>query len=198
MGSRQPMNKDAALCGVKVLELSSYDAGDACGEMLAWLGADVVKVEPTQGEPTRSLAADGVDSYNFIVFNASKRSVTCDLASQQGKERFQKLIQHADVLIENLPPGAIEALGFGYAAVRKLNPRICFAQIKGFASDGPRSSFLSSNIIAQCVGGALAGTGFDGGPPLRPGAAIGDIGAAVHCAAGILAALYQRDNVTGR
>ena len=139
----------------------------------------------------------GVDSYEFILLNANKRSVMCDLESERGKENLRKLIAKADVLVENMAPGASERLGFGYDVVRQLNPRIIFAQIKGFASGGPRANYLSSDTIAQSVGGALSVTGFDGGPPLKPGPAIGDIGAALHAVIGILAALHQRA-ATGR
>ena len=188
-----------ALSGVRVVDLSQYDAGAACAEILGWLGADVVRVEPPAGASGRYATTEkpGVDSYEFLLLNANKRSVTCDFESERGREDLRKLIAKADVVVEHLAPGAIERLGFGYEAVRQFNPRIVFAQIEGFASGGPRAHYLSSDKVAQAVGGAVSGTGYEGGPPLQPGSAIGDMGAALHGAMGILAALYQR-RATGR
>ena len=192
-------DRATALAGLKVVDLTQYEAGTSCTESLAWLGADVVKVEPQGGENGRFASTErgNLDSYYFIIMNANKRSMVCDLKSQRGKDILTKLILKADVMIENMTPGGIERLGFGYDAVRKLNPRIIYAQIKGFAPDGPYASFLSFDMIAQAVGGAFAITGVEGGPPLRPGPHVGDTGAGLHCLIGILAALNQR-HVTGR
>jgi len=192
-------DRATALAGLKVVDLTQYEAGTSCTESLAWLGADVVKVEPQGGENGRFASTErgDLDSYYFIIMNANKRSMVCDLKSQRGKDILTKLILKADVMIENMTPGGIERLGFGYDAVRKLNPRIIYAQIKGFAPDGPYASFLSFDMIAQAVGGAFAITGVEGGPPLRPGPHVGDTGAGLHCLIGILAALNQR-HVTGR
>ena len=195
-----PAALKAALAGMKVVDLTQFEAGPSCTEALAWLGADVVKIEePTRGDSGRYGSTDkaGVDSHYFILLNANKRSVTCDLKSERGREILKKLIAHADVVIENMAPGAIERLGFGYDAVRHLNPRIVYAQIKGFAPDGAYADFLCFDMIAQAVGGALAITGAQGGPPLKSGPTLGDTGSGLHCAAGILAALYQR-RITGR
>lgn len=188
-----------ALAGLKVVDLTQFEAGTSCTETLAWLGADVVKIEPPSGESGRYASTErrGLDSYYFIVMNANKRSVVCDLKSERGKEILRKLIVKGDVMIENMSPGGIERLGFGYEVVRELNPRIIYAQIKGFAPDGPYANFLSFDMIAQSVGGAMAVTGVKGGPPLRPGTHVGDTGAGLHCVIGILAALQQR-HLTGR
>ena len=190
----------AALTGVKVVDLTQFEAGTSCTETLAWLGADVVKVEePTQGDQGRRASTDrpGVDSYYFMLLNANKRSVTCNLKDERGQAVLRELIRHGDVFIENFGPGVIERLGFGYEAVREINPRIIYAQVKGFAPESPYGSFLSFDMIAQSVGGALSTTGEEGQRPLKPGPTIGDTGTGLHCAIGILAALYQRQ-LTGR
>ena len=189
-----------ALAGVKVVDLTQFEAGTSCTETLAWLGADVVKVEePTRGDQGRHASTDrpGVDSYYFMLLNANKRSVTCNLKDERGRAVLRELIAVGDVFIENFGPGVIERLGFGYEVAREINPRIIYAQIKGFAPEGPYGSFLSFDMIAQAVGGALSTTGEPGGRPLKPGPTIGDTGTGLHCAIGILAALYQRQ-VTGR
>lgn len=189
-----------ALSGVKVLDLTQFESGTACTETLAWLGADVVKVEePTRGEQGRSASTNqkGVDSHYFMLLNANKRSITCNLKTEQGRALFRRLLEKADVVVENFALGVIERLGFGWDEIHAINPRIIFAQIKGFAPDGPYAKYLSFDNIAQAVGGALSLTGERDGRPLRPGVTIGDTGTGLHCAIGILAALYQR-NVTGR
>jgi formyl-CoA transferase len=189
-----------ALAGVKVVDLTQFEAGTSCTETLAWLGADVVKIEePTQGDQGRRASTEqvGVDSYYFMLLNANKRSVTCNLKDEGGKALLRELIKAGDVFIENFGPGTIERLGFGYETVRQLNPRIIYAQIKGFAPEGPYGNFLSFDMIAQSVGGALATTGDADQRPLKPGPTIGDTGTGLHCAIGILAALFQRQ-VTGR
>lgn len=188
-----------ALAGIKVLDLTQYEAGTSCTQALAWLGADVVKVEPQTGENGRfaSTNSGDVDSFYFIMMNANKRSLVCDLKSERGKAVIRKMIKQADVMIENMSPGGIERLGFGWDVVQEINPRLVFAQIKGFAPDGPYANYLSFDMIAQAVGGAFAITGHEGGPPLRPGPHVGDTGAGIHCLVGILAALNQR-HATGK
>src|SRR5918911_1501209 len=189
-----------ALAGVKVIDLTQFEAGTSCTETLAWLGADVVKVEePTQGDQGRRASTDqpGIDSYYFMLLNANKRSVTCNLKDERGRALLRKLIEVGDVFIENFGPGTIERLGFGYEVVKEINPKIIYAQIKGFAPEGPYGNFLSFDMIAQAVGGALATTGEAGMRPLKPGPTIGDTGTGLHTAIGILAALYQRQ-FTGR
>ena len=198
--SSQSPDMNAALSGIRVIDLSHYDAGMSCAESLAWLGADVVRVEAPGNANARYATTEkpGVDSYEFILLNANKRSVTCDLETEQGRNDLRKLIANADVLIEHLAPGAIERLGFGYDAVKKINPAVIFVQMKCFASDSPRASYLSSDTIAQALGGAIAGTGYaGGGTPLICGPTVGDTGAALNGVMGVLAALFQRRS-TGR
>ncbi len=197
--TQQNSNTSTALAGLKVLDLTQYEAGTSCTQALAWLGADVVKVEPQTGENGRfaSTNSGDVDSFYFIIMNANKRSLVCDLKSARGKEVLKKMVAEADIMIENMSPGGIERLGFGWDVVQEINPRLIFAQIKGFAPDGPYAKYLSFDMIAQAVGGAFAITGVEGGPPLRPGPHVGDTGAGMHCLVGILAALNQR-HATGR
>ena len=189
-----------ALDGVRVIDLTQFEAGTSCTETLAWLGADVIKVEqPGSGDQGRQLGTDqpGVDSYYFMLLNANKRSVTCNLKEDRGKALLRALIERGDVFIENFAPGAIDRLGFGYDDVARINPRIIYAQIKGFPTEGPYGQFLSFDMIAQAAGGAYSLTGEADGPPLKPGPNIGDTGTGLHAAIGILAALYQRQH-TGR
>lgn len=189
----------AALDGITVLDLTQFEAGTACTEMLAWLGAMVIKLErPGTGEQGRGASVDqpGTDSYSFILLNANKKSATLDINHPEGKALLRQLITRADVFIENFRPGTIERLGFNYATARGLNPRIVYAQIKGFGSDGPYAQFPAFDAIGQAVGGALSITGEAEGPPMHAGSNIADNGAGIHCALGIIAALYQR-TVTG-
>jgi formyl-CoA transferase len=194
------LNGRPALDGIRVVDLTQFEAGTSCTETLAWLGADVIKVEePTLGDQGRVASSEqpGVDSYYFLLLNANKRSVTCNLKHPRGRELLCGLIEHADVFIENYGPGVIERLGFGYDEVKRVNPRIIYAQIKGFAPDSPYGNFLAFDMIAQSVGGALSTTGEPDGRPLKPGPTIGDTGTGLHMAIGILAALLQRQ-ATGR
>ncbi|HEV7665295.1 MAG TPA: CoA transferase [Chloroflexota bacterium] len=189
-----------ALAGVRVVDLTQFEAGTSCTETLAWLGADVIKVEePTRGDQGRVASSElpGADSFYFLLLNANKRSVTCNLKHPRGKELLCRLVETADVFIENFGPGVIDRLGFGYEEVRRVNPRIIYAQIKGFSEGSPYANFLAFDMIAQACGGALSTTGEPGGRPLKPGPTIGDTGTGLHMAIGILAALYQRQS-TGR
>jgi formyl-CoA transferase len=184
-----------ALAGVRVIDLTQFEAGTSCTETLAWLGADVIKVEqPETGDQGRLATTEqpGVDSYYFMLLNANKRSVTCNLKDERGKALLCALIQHGDVFIENFGPGVIERLGFGYDEVARINPRIIYAQVKGFPPDGPFGTFLSFDMIAQAAGGAYSLTGEPDGRPLKPGPNVGDTGTGLHAAIGILAALHQR------
>ncbi len=189
-----------ALAGIRVIDLTQFEAGTSVTQTLAWLGADVIKIEnPIGGEQGRGASTDkpGVDSYYFMLLNANKRSATLNLKMEEGKNLLRKLIQDADVFIENFAPGVIERLGFSYATVSKLNPKIVYAQIKGFAPDSPYSSYLAFDMIGQATGGVMSITGEPGGRPLKPGPTLGDTGTGLHAAIGILAALYQRQH-TGR
>ena len=185
----------SALAGVRVVDLTNNQAGPSCGQMLAWLGADVIKVEePGRGDVARYSQRDrpGEDALFFLSFNANKRSLTLNLKHAEGREVFRKLLRTADVLLENFGPGVIERLGFGYPAAREINPRLVYASIKGFGSSGPYRDYKSYEPIAQAMGGAMSVTGFADGPPTFTWPSIGDSGTGMHCVIGILAALMQR------
>jgi formyl-CoA transferase len=195
MDDRANGRSQAALAGIRVIDLTQFEAGTSCTESLAWLGADVIKVEPPgRGDQGRTLAAEPGegDSYYFLLLNANKRSVSLNLKEERGKEILRELVKQGDVFVENFAPGAIERLGFGYEEVRKLNPRIVYAQVKGFAQDGPYGKFLSFDMIAQAAGGSFAITGEKGRTPVKPGPNAGDTGTGLHLALGITAALFQR------
>jgi formyl-CoA transferase len=187
-----------ALDGIRVLDLSQFEAGPSCAETLAWLGADVVKIEPPSGEQARRGLSErpDMDSVFFCLLNCNKRAITLNLKSERGKELFRELVKTADVVLENLGPGSMERMGFGYDDLVKINPRVISASVKGFGSTGPYASYNSFEMIAQAMGGVMALTGEKDGPPLRVEAGLGDTGSGLHAAIGILAAIIQRQ-VTG-
>jgi formyl-CoA transferase len=189
-----------ALAGIRVLDLSQFESGTSCTQSLAWLGAEVIKIEePLRGEQGRraSGGAAGEDSFYFMVLNANKRSVTLNLKSEEGLAIFHKMVESADIFVENFAPGVIERLGLGYEELARINPRLIYAQIKGFGSGSPFSQYPAFDMIAQATGGIVSVTGEADGRPLKPGITLGDTGAGLHCVIGILAAILQR-NVTGR
>src|SRR5271163_2480357 len=189
------------LAGVKVLDLTQFEAGPSCTEALAWLGAEVVKVEnPKGGEPGRTLGTGpqpGADAYYFMIYNANKKSATVDLKSERGLQLVKEMAKRADVFVENFAPGAIERLGLGWEVLHALNPRLVYAQVKGFGEGSPYENNLAFDMIAQACGGTMAITGERDGRPCKPGPTLGDTGTGMLLAIGILGALYQR-HTTGR
>ena len=191
---------EKALAGIKILDLTQFEAGTSCTEMLAWLGADVIKLEtPGIGEQGRHLVTEkpGLDSYYFMLLNANKRSITLNLKHDRGQKLFVDLIKKVDILAENFSLGTLESFGLGYDRLRDINPRLIYLTIKGFGTFGPYSKYKSFDMIAQAAGGAMAVTGFPGSPPLKPGPTIGDTGTGIHAAAAVLAAYIQRER-TGK
>lgn len=183
------------LSGVKIVDLTQFEAGPSCTEALAWLGADVVKIEnPKMGDPGRRLRAAQPDDdpYYFHVFNANKRSMTVNLKSPAGLSLVKDMLREADVCIENFAPGAIERLGLGYDVVKELNPGIIYAQVKGFGEGSPYEKNLAFDMIAQACGGTFSVTGDPDGPPTRPGISLGDTGTGMVMAITILGALFKR------
>lgn len=184
-----------ALSGLRIIDMTHNQAGPACAQILAFLGADVIKLEePKGGDVARTNMRDRPDSDSlfFLILNANKRSVTLNLKTEEGKDLFRRLIAESDVLLENFGPGALDRLGLGYDALAKVNPRLIYATIKGFGTYGPYSGYKSFEPIAQAMGGAMAVTGFPENPPTYVFPAIGDSGTGMHMAIGILAALQQR------
>jgi crotonobetainyl-CoA:carnitine CoA-transferase CaiB-like acyl-CoA transferase len=190
-----PVAEAKFLSGVKIVDLTQFEAGPSCTEALAWLGADVVKIEnPKMGDPGRRLRPGKPDDdpYYFHVFNANKRSITVNLKSPAGLALVKDMLRQADVCIENFAPGAIERLGLGYDVVRELNPGIIYAQVKGFGEGSPYEKNLAFDMIAQACGGTFSVTGESDGPPTRPGLSLGDTGTGMLMAITILGALYKR------
>src|SRR3954468_18547510 len=188
-----------ALDGVKILDFTHVQSGPTCTQLLAYMGADCIKVErPGVGDVTRGQLRDvkGADSLYFTMLNANKRSITIDSKHPKGKEILDRLIKHCDVLVENFAPGALDRMGLTWEHIHKTNPRMIVASVKGFGP-GPYEDCKVYENVAQCAGGAASTTGFRDGPPLVTGAQIGDSGTGLHLALGIVAALYQR-NRTGR
>ncbi|WP_233884156.1 formyl-CoA transferase [Paraburkholderia flagellata] len=188
-----------ALNGVRILDFTHVQSGPTCTQLLAWFGADVIKVERVgAGDITREQLRDlpDADSLYFTMLNGNKRSLTLDTKNPQGKRVLERLIRDCDVLVENFAPGALERMGFSWEHIQTLNPRMIVASVKGFGP-GPYEDCKVYENVAQCVGGAASTTGFDDGPPVVSGAQIGDSGTGLHLALGIVTALYQRTH-TGR
>ena len=188
-----------ALDGVRILDFTHVQSGPTCTQLLAWFGADVIKLEKAgEGDATRAQLRDvpEADSLYFTMLNHNKRSITVNTKMPAGKAVVEKLIQNCDVMVENFAPGALDRMGFTWERVHALNPRMVMASIKGFGPGHYEDCKVYENV-AQCAGGAASTTGFDDGPPMVTGAQIGDSGSGLHLALGIVAALYQR-NSTGK
>ncbi|MFL9936837.1 formyl-CoA transferase [Paraburkholderia sp. RL18-103-BIB-C] len=188
-----------ALEDVRILDFTHVQSGPTCTQLLAWFGADVIKVERAgAGDITREQLRDipDADSLYFTMLNHNKRSITIDTKHPEGKLVLEELIQSCDVLVENFAPGALHRMGFSWERIQELNPRMTVASVKGFGP-GPYEDCKVYENVAQCVGGAASTTGFDDGPPVVTGAQIGDSGTGLHLALGIVTALYQRKS-TGR
>src|SRR6202522_3341237 len=183
-----------ALDGIRILDFTHVQSGPTCTQLLAWFGADVIKVErPGVGDITRGQLRDipDADSLYFTMLNHNKRSITIDGRNPDGKQVLEELVKACDVMVENFAPGALDRMGFTWARIQALNPRMILASIKGFGP-GPYEDCKVYENVAQCAGGAASTTGFDDGPPLVTGAQIGDSGTGLHLALGIVAALFQR------
>lgn len=186
--------------GIKIIDFTHVQAGPACTQLLAWFGADVIKVErPGAGDVTRSQLRDipGVDALYFTMLNSNKRSLTLDTKKPEGKEILTRLIKESDVLVENFGPGALDRMGFTWEHIKELNPGMIVASVKGFSDGHHYEDLKVYENVAQCAGGAASTTGFDDGPPTVSAAALGDSNTGMHLAIGILTALRARDT-TGK
>lgn len=195
-----PAREADLLSGIRVVDFTQFEAGPSCTEALAWLGAEVVKIEnPKSGDPGRRLRQGHPDDdpWYFQVFNANKKSLTVNLKSPHGLELVKDLLRRADVCVENFAPGTIERLGLGYDVVRELNPAIIYCQVKGFGEGSPYESNLAFDMIAQACGGTMSVTGEADGPPCKPGISLGDTGTGMLMAVTIASALFKRAS-TGR
>jgi formyl-CoA transferase len=190
---------EKALEGIRVVDMTHVQSGPTCTQILAWFGADVIKIErPGEGDPTRSQLRDipEVDSLYFTMLNSNKRSITLNPKTPAGSKIFAKLIETSDVMVENFAPGAIDRMGFPWEKIQQINPRMIYASVKGYGP-GPYEDCKVYENVAQCTGGAVSTTGEIDGFPMVTGAQIGDSGTGIHLVAGILAALFQREK-TGR
>ncbi|TDJ14600.1 MAG: formyl-CoA transferase [Gammaproteobacteria bacterium] len=185
-----------ALEGVRILDMTHVQSGPTCTQMLAWFGADVIKIErPGVGDATRGQLRDipDVDSLYFTMLNHNKRSVTLNTKSDQGKEIFTRLIEECDVMVENFAPGALDRMGFTWERIQEINPRMIYASVKGFGP-GPFEECKVYENVAQCTGGSASTTGFDDGPPMVTGSQIGDTGTGLNLALGVVTALFHREH----
>ena len=188
------------LDGIRIIDFTHVQAGPACTQLLAWYGADVIKVErPGSGDVTRSQLRDipGADALYFTMLNGNKRSLTLDTKTQEGKEVLEKMIQTSDVMVENFGPGALDRMGFSWKRIQELNPKMIMASVKGFSDGHSYEDLKVYENVAQCAGGAASTTGFWDGPPTVSAAALGDSNTGMHLAIGILTALMHRQK-TGK
>src|SRR4029450_7388244 len=184
---------ERALTGIRILDLTQFEAGTWCTQLLGGLGADIIKIEPIGGEQSRRNRPEvpGLDAMFFLLFNANKRSVTIDLKKPEAPALFLRLIRRADVVVENFAPGLMERLGLDHERLSAVNPKIILARLKGFGLSGPYHEYKSFDMIAQAMGGVMSVTGFPAREPVLCGANIGDSGAGVHLAAGIMAGYIE-------
>jgi len=184
-----------ALKGIRVLDMTHVQAGPTSSQLLAWMGADVIKLESPAGDATRGQLRDipNADSLYFTMLNCNKRSITVNMKSPEGKAVFGELLKKSDILMENFGPGVLDRLGFPWEKVHEINPRVVMGSVKGFGSSGSYADFKAYENVAQAMGGARSTTGVPDGPPYVTGAQIGDSGTGLHLAIGLLAALRQRD-----
>jgi len=184
-----------ALKGVRILDMTHVQAGPTCSQLLAWMGADVIKFENPVGDATRGQLRDvpKADSLYFTMLNCNKRSITVNMKSVEGKQVFVDLLQKCDIIMENFGPGVLDRFGFTWDRIREINPKIVMGSIKGFGSSGPYAEFKAYENVAQAMGGAMSTTGIPDGPPFVTGAQIGDSGTGLHLAIGLLAALRQAE-----
>ena len=188
------------LDGIRIIDFTHVQAGPACTQLLGFYGADVIKVErPGSGDVTRSQLRDipGADALYFTMLNGNKRSLTLDTKTQEGKEVLEKMIKTSDVMVENFGPGALDRMGFSWARIQELNPKMIMASVKGFSDGHSYEDLKVYENVAQCAGGAASTTGFWDGPPTVSAAALGDSNTGMHLAIGILTALMQRQK-TGK
>jgi len=186
--------------GIKVIDMTGVQAGPACTQMLAWFGADVLKVERVgEGDITRRQLRDipNVDALYFTQLNSNKRSLELNTKSPEGKEILEKLIRESDMLVENFGPGAMDRMGFTWEYIQELNPRLIFGSIKGFGENSRYADLKVYENVAQCAGGSASVTGFWDGPPTVAGSALGDSNTGMHLVIGLLTALRMRDQ-TGK
>ena len=184
-----------ALEGVRILDMTHVQSGPTCTQLLAWFGADVIKVErPGVGDATRGQLRDvpDADSLYFTMLNHNKRSITLNTKSEKGQEIFEGLLKACDVMVENFAPGALDRMGFSWERIQEINPKLIYASIKGFGP-GPYEDCKVYENVAQCTGGSASTTGFNDGPPMVTGAQIGDSGTGLHLALGIVTALFHRE-----
>jgi len=188
-----------ALKGVRILDMSHVQAGPTCSQLLAWMGADVIKFENPAGDATRGQLRDvpNADSLYFTMLNCNKRSITVNMKTAEGKQVFVDMLKKCDIIMENFGPGVLDRFGFPWEKIHEVNPKIVMGSIKGFGSSGPYADFKAYENVAQAMGGAMSTTGVPEGPPFVTGAQIGDSGTGLHLAIGLLAALRQADR-TGK
>ncbi|OAI39724.1 hypothetical protein AYO38_07095, partial [bacterium SCGC AG-212-C10] len=184
-----------ALDGMRILDMTQYEAGTSCTQALAWFGADVVKVEPPGvGDPGRGAGGHSGKSNSpyFVNWNSNKRSIVLDLSSSRGRDILLQMAPHYDVFVENYGPGVVEKLDIGYDVLKAVNPSIIYARLKGFGLSGPYSGYKCFDMVAQASSGAFSVTGEADGPPMMPGTTVGDAGTGVQLALAITAAYVEK------